>query len=206
MELRKELGFENEAAFVLLGSSTWPGEETALLEAQAALRASGVDCRLLLVPRHAERGRSVAKELGGQSLPWHQRSIERQAPTGNLIHLADTTGELSRLSQVADLVFIGKSLAPNEGGQNPIEAAALGLPMCFGPRMSNFKDVARALRESGAARVVDDASCLREAVLALAGDPATRVEMGAAGRAWHARNGGSSERIAEGIRVDLRTD
>jgi 3-deoxy-D-manno-octulosonic-acid transferase len=206
MELRKELGFENEAAFVLLGSSTWPGEETALLEAQAALRASGVDCRLLLVPRHAERGRSVAKELGVQSLTWHQRSIKRQAPTGNLIYLADTTGELSRLSQVADLVFIGKSLAPNEGGQNPIEVAALGLPMLFGPRMSNFKDVARALRESGAAWVVDDASCLREAVLALAGDPATRVEMGAAGRVGHARNGGSSERIAEGIRVDLGTD
>jgi 3-deoxy-D-manno-octulosonic-acid transferase len=204
MELRKELGFENEAAFVLLGSSTWPGEETALLEAQAALRASGVDCRLLLVPRHAERGRSVAKELGVQSLTWHQRSIKRQAPTGNLIYLADTTGELSRLSQVADLVFIGKSLAPNEGGQNPIEVAALGLPMLFGPRMSNFKDVAQALKGCGAARLIHDAAGLREAVLELAGDPAARLAMGAAGRTWHARNGGSSERIAEGIRVDLR--
>jgi 3-deoxy-D-manno-octulosonic-acid transferase len=202
--LRIELGFENDAAFVLLGSSTWPGEETALLAAQAALRASGVDCRLLLVPRHAERGRSVAKELDEQALPWHQRSIERQAATGNLIYLADTTGELSRLAQVADLAFIGKSLAPNEGGQNPIEAAALGLPMCFGPQMSNFKDVARALSESGAARVVDSAADLQKAVLELAGDPATRATMGAAGRAWHARNGGSSERIAEGIRVDLR--
>jgi 3-deoxy-D-manno-octulosonic-acid transferase len=70
--------------------------------------------------------------------------------------------------------------------------------------MSNFKDVARALSESGAARVVDSAADLQKAVLELAGDPATRATMGAAGRAWHARNGGSSERIAEGIRVDLR--
>ena len=203
-ELRNELGFGNEGALVLLGSSTWPGEETALLEAQAALRATGVDCRLLLVPRHAERGRSVAKELHGQSLVWHQRSLERQAASGTLIYLADTTGELSRLTQVADLVFIGKSLEPNEGGQNPIESAALGLPILFGPRMSNFKDVARVLRGCGAARVIHDAAGLRDAVLELAGDPAARKEMGAAGRAWHARNGGSSERIAEGIRVDLR--
>ncbi|NCG08322.1 MAG: 3-deoxy-D-manno-octulosonic acid transferase [Verrucomicrobia bacterium] len=205
-DLREALGFENEAAFVLLGSSTWPGEETALLAAQAALRATGVDCRLLLVPRHAERGRSIAKELDEQALTWHQRSVEPQAATGTMIYLADTTGELSRLAQVADLVFIGKSLAPNEGGQNPIEAAALGLPMCFGPHMSNFKDVARALSESGAARLLDDAPGLQKAVLELAGDSATRAKMGAAGRAWHSRNGGSSERIAEGIRVDLRTD
>ena len=204
--LREELGFENEAAFILLGSSTWPGEETALLEAQAALRASGVDCRLLLVPRHAERGRSIVKALSGQALAWHQRSVEPCAATETLIYLADTTGELSQLSQVADLVFIGKSLEPNEGGQNPIESAALGLPILMGPQMSNFKDVARILQKRGAARVVNDAADLRKAVLELAGDAAARAEMGAAGRAWRARNGGSSERIAEGIRVDLRSD
>jgi 3-deoxy-D-manno-octulosonic-acid transferase len=142
--------------------------------------------------------------LNGQSLAWHQRSLERQAAPGTLIYLADTTGELSRLTQIADLVFIGKSLEPNEGGQNPIESAALGLPILLGPRMSNFKDVAQALKGCGAARLIHDAAGLREAVLELAGDPAARLAMGAAGRTWHARNGGSSERIAEGIRVDLR--
>lgn len=205
-DLRAELGFENKEAFILLGSSTWPGEETALLEAQAALRATGVDCRLLLIPRHAERGRSVAKELNAQNFSWHQRSEKVAAAEGTLIYLADTTGELSCLSQVADLVFIGKSLKPNEGGQNPIEAAALGLPMLFGPQMSNFKDVARALNEQGAARVINDAIDLKDAILELANDPSARVAMGTAGRSWHQQNGGSSERIAEGIRVDLGSD
>lgn len=202
-DLRRELGFENEQAIVLLGSSTWPEEETALLEAQVALRVSGVDCRLLLVPRHAERGRSIAKELNGQSLAWHQRSTVAEAASETLIYLADTTGELSRLAQVADLVFVGKSLAPNEGGQNPIEAAALGLPILFGPHMSNFKEVASTLGKCGAAREVTDKAGLLSAILELTGDQGARDAMGTAGQNWHSRNGGSSERIAEGIRVDL---
>lgn len=202
--LQNEFGFENSGAFILLGSSTWPGEETALIEAQAALRSQEIDCRLVLVPRHAERGRGIAQELERQSLPWHQRSHKVQAPEGTLIYLADTTGELSRLAQVADLVFIGKSLAPNEGGQNPLEAAGLGLPILMGPRMSNFKDISRALLNAEAAFEVTDANALRTKLLQLAGDSTTRKAMGTAGKAWHARNGGSSERIAAGIQVDLR--
>jgi 3-deoxy-D-manno-octulosonic-acid transferase len=202
--LRNQFGFENPEAFILLGSSTWPGEETALIEAQAALQAQGKDCRLVLVPRHAERGRSIAHQLQAQPSPWHQRSAKAQAPAGTLIYLADTTGELSRLTQVADLVFIGKSLAPNEGGQNPLEAAGLGLPILMGPRMSNFKDISSALLNVEAAHEVADANALRAMLMQLVEDSTTRKAMGAAGKAWHARNGGSSERIAAGIQVDLR--
>ena len=106
--LRQELGFENEAALILLGSSTWPGEETALLEAQAALRATGKDCRLLLVPRHAERGRSIAKELKRETENGInvQKTKLRKRPSST----SPTPPALSLLSQVADLVFIGKSL------------------------------------------------------------------------------------------------
>mgnify|MGYP003490228587 CR=1 FL=1 len=43
------------AGLVLLGSSTWPGEETALLTALKAAREQGLKVSLLLVPRHAER-------------------------------------------------------------------------------------------------------------------------------------------------------
>ena len=57
-----------------------------------------------------------------QELPWYQRSTGDTVPENLAIHLADTTGELAHLSQIADLAFIGKSLAPNEGGQTPIEA------------------------------------------------------------------------------------
>ena len=61
--LRRELGFGDAQPFILLGSSTWPGEEAALLEAQQAAIGQGIDCRLLLVPRHAERAPELVQWL-----------------------------------------------------------------------------------------------------------------------------------------------
>ncbi len=208
-ELRNELGFISTGdtpPLVLLGSSTWPGEETALLRIQKKLIESGMDCRLLLVPRHAERGPELARHLGSQTLPWHQRSTGSPLKAPVKIHLADTTGELTRLSQAADLAFIGKSLPPNEGGQTPIEAAGLGIPILMGPNMNNFKDVARSLIRSGAARQVNDTEALDRAVTQLLTDAAALAEMSEAGRAWHQRNQGSSRRIAESILAALRSD
>jgi 3-deoxy-D-manno-octulosonic-acid transferase len=205
--LRSSLGFSNEhgAPFILLGSSTWPGEEAALLEVQRTAINSGIDCRLLLVPRHAERAPELLQRLKAQDLTWHQRSKGEKSPSDLRIHLADTTGELARLSQAADLVFIGKSLSPNEGGQTPIEAAGLGVPILMGPNMSNFKDLAKSLINAGAAQKVCTRDELTQAALRLARDEAQRVHMQRAGLDWHQGNRGSSQRIAEHILQSLRS-
>lgn len=202
-ELLGELGFGSLPAqaqpFVLLGSSTWPGEEQALLEAQARLIRDGFDCRLLLVPRHAERAPEIVNLLRQQPLAWHQRSTLEPAPDGVCIYLADTTGELARLTQVADLAFIGKSLPPNNGGQTPIEAAGLGIPILMGPHMSNFRDVTRSLVRSGAARIVRSRQSLETHCVELINDIEARKSMSRAGIAWHKRNRGSSQRIADDL-------
>jgi len=206
LELRRSLGFSSESdrSFILLGSSTWLGEEAALLETQQAAIAKGIDCRLLLVPRHAERAAELVAMLKTQDLTWHQRSTGNEAPANLRIHLADTTGELARLTQAADLAFIGKSLAPNAGGQTPIEAAGLGVPMLMGPYMNNFKNVAKSLIRAGAAQRVEDAGELTEGVLRLAQDKAQLAKMQQAGLKWHKANRGSSQRIAEQILQSLR--
>jgi len=206
LELRRSLGFSSESdrSFILLGSSTWLGEEAALLETQQAAIAKGIDCRLLLVPRHAERAAELVAMLKTQDLTWHQRSTGNEAPANLRIHLADTTGELARLTQAADLAFIGKSLAPNAGGQTPIEAAGLGVPMLMGPYMNNFKNVAKSLLRAGAAQRVEDAGELTEGVLRLAQDKAQLAKMQQAGLKWHKANRGSSQRIAEQILQSLR--
>ena len=203
--LREDLGFKarDKKVFILLGSSTWAGEESALLEAQRAVIAAGIDCRLLLVPRHAERAPEVLKLLEAQDLPWYQRSTGNVVPENLAIHLADTTGELVYLSQTADLAFIGKSLAPNKGGQTPIEAAGLGVPMLMGSNMNNFKDVAKSLIYAGAAMTIEHADELRSEVLRLANDQSTLANMQQAGLEWHKRNSGSSQRIAEQILKSL---
>ncbi len=213
--LRDELGFgspvklESQNAkpvspLVLLGSSTWYGEESVLLEVQQAAVASGLDVRLLLVPRHAERRGEIISLLEKQPLPWHARSAARQSPLPVSIYLGDTTGELARLTQAADVAFIGKSLPPHSEGQTPIEAAALGLPLVYGPRMSNFRDACRSLEDAGAAWRVDDATSAHLALIALLQDPTRRAQMSAAGRAWQAANQGATARTVAALQEILK--
>ncbi|MFT5623475.1 MAG: 3-deoxy-D-manno-octulosonic-acid transferase [Bacteroidia bacterium] len=205
--LCEELGFghqtEQEPPFILLGSSTWPGEEAALLRIQASVIATGIDCRLLLVPRHAERGAEIIRLLKQQPLTWHQRSQNTATAKSVSIQLADTTGELARLTQVADLAFVGKSLEPNTGGQTPIEAAGIGIPILMGPNMTNFKAVAKSLVHSGAALYATDENHLKALVLNLVKDSKARDVMSQAGRDWHVDNKGSSVRIAQSILAAL---
>ena len=200
--LRRELGFGDEP--VLLGSSTWPGEESALLDAFATLRAAGRPVGLLIVPRHAERRAEIESLLQGSCFAYHFRS---HGPVSNGasvdVAVADTTGELRRLTQLSDLVFIGKSLPPHHEGQTPVEAAALGKPVIFGPEMSNFRVIARDMRAVGAARTVTDAVSLRETVLALWTDAEERARMAAAAQSWRAANQGALGRTLAFIRARL---
>ena len=204
--LRDELGFgDNPAALVLLGSSTWPGEETLLIATLGKLRAQGIDARLLLVPRHAERRDAVRRELTEANLAFHQRSSEGpRAKPGTVIHLADTTGELRRLTRAADLAFSGKSLPPHDGGQTPVECAAAGVPLAYGPAMTNFPAICDGLERVGAARRGQDAGEVAHIVTTLACDAGLRAAMGAAATAWHAANRGASDRTAERLLAQLR--
>lgn len=201
--LRHSLGFGAEGAFVLLGSSTWPGEEIALLRAQREIIKQGIDCRLLLVPRHAERAPEILKLLDSQDLAWCQRSKDHYPKYKLHIHLADTTGELAHLTQAADLAFIGKSLPPNTGGQTPIEAASAGIPIITGPKMNNFKDISETLVLSGASKTARDANDLVKVVTELAADSIALAEMRNAAVQWHNLNRGSSERIATHMKESL---
>ncbi len=198
--LRRELGLP-AAGLVLMGASTWAGEEAALIEAFRAARTQGVECSLLLVPRHAERRGELEALLGASGLSFHLRS--RGAAAGTVeVAVGDTTGELRQFLQLADVVFIGKSLPPHTDGQTPVESAALGRAMVFGPGMGNFRAIARELVEQGAVVQVTDAAALNAAVGALLRDPAQRAALGAAGQAWHRANVGAMERtLAEVKRV-----
>ena len=196
MSLRTQLGFGNSPnTIVLLGSSTWEGEEVVLLKALKNLRDTGVDARLLLVPRHAERRDSVLKLLESSGLNYHQRSIKgSQAPEGTIVHFGDTTGELRQLTRAADLAFTGKSLPPHDGGQTPIECAAAGVPVIYGPNMTNFKSICQGLEKNGAAIKCGDAEEVLKEILTLARDKNLIAKKSSAGVSWHKSNQGATER------------
>jgi 3-deoxy-D-manno-octulosonic-acid transferase len=196
--LRAELGFPADAK-ILLGSSTWPGEEEALLDVLDAASSIASDWRLLIVPRHAERRDELKKILAGRGTRSHFRSAGQVPTEGVDVLIADTTGELAKLTQLADLVFIGKSIPPNNGGQTPIEASSLGKPLLFGPNMTNFRNASASLVAIGAAEVVADAASLRATALRLMRDEARRSRMATVAANWHIENQGATARTIEKI-------
>lgn len=199
-QLRRELGLGEER--VLLGSSTWPGEEEALLEVWTELNKVGTRCALLLVPRHAERRPEIERLVRNAGATYHLRS-RGVAKEPVQVAVGDTTGELQKLTQLADLVFVGKSLPPNDGGQTPVEAAALGKPILFGPRMSNFRTIARELVECGGAVQVADEYALRAEVKTLLDDATKRASVAAAAADWQRANAGAVERTLAVLREEL---
>ncbi|HWA28163.1 MAG TPA: glycosyltransferase N-terminal domain-containing protein [Lacunisphaera sp.] len=200
-QLRRELGLGE--GLVLLGSSTWPGEEEALLTAFKQARARGLKVSLLLVPRHAERREELRGLLANSGVTFHFRSAGSAAGVVD-VAVGDTTGELQTFTQLGDVVFVGKSLAPHDGGQTPVEAAILEKPLLHGPYMTNFREIVRGLTEAGAVRKVESHDELIRAAVELLGDASQRTRLSAAARGWHEANRGATERTLAVIRTVLQ--
>ncbi|MDF3130879.1 glycosyltransferase N-terminal domain-containing protein [Kiritimatiellaeota bacterium B1221] len=150
-------GFLQEDSVVLLGSSTWPGEEKVLMEFFKQQREAFPQLRLILVPRHFERREEVKADADALGLSVAYWSAEELSAADVL--MVDTTGELMHFTGLADLVFVGKSLFRSEG-QNPLEAANAGKVVITGPGMNNFKRIMQDLREADAVTEVQDTAAL----------------------------------------------
>jgi len=170
---------------VLLGGSTFPGEEGMLSRITVRLRRDFPALFLIIVPRHVERANEAAAEITEAGLTFALRSAESaramdEGPPGCL--LVNTTGELRAWYELASVVFIGKSLSPAAtGGQNPIEPVFAGKPVLFGPHMENFRAVISGLVAAQAAIQVPDEAALEKEIAALLREPARREAL--AGRA-----------------------
>lgn len=202
----RQLGV-NDGAPVLVGGSTHPGEEGILAEVFLKLRARFPNLFLVLVPRHFERSREVARELTARGLRFVYRTDvpgRRAKPDGPVdCLLVNTTGELKYFYEYATVIFVGKSLTA-QGGQNPIEPGALGKPMVFGPNMQNFAEVARGFLARDGAVQVRDAVELESALAQLLADPARREQLGRNALKVVRENLGAIERTAEMILEHLR--
>lgn len=193
---RQELGIQDNTR-VLLGSSTWPGEEALLVETFRTFSAKHPESLLILVPRHAERRSEIQNLLQRQPLPYHFRSQHKNAPSGTRIYVADTTGELSCITPLAHVAFIGKSLPPNQGGQSPIEAAASAVPIVFGLNMSNFYEIAASLESAQAGIRTHNAQEAQKAILRLLESPDDCTKMSLCAKAWHQQNQGATKRVIQ---------
>ena len=181
-ELRRKYGFAEDAP-LLLCASTHPGEEALLLPAVAAILRDMPNLQLLLAPRQPGRADEIADLAERQGIAFRRRSRMDGAGQGRgAFMILDTLGELAGCFALADLAFIGGSLAPF-GGHNPVEAAAVGASVCFGPHMEDFSEIAADLVAAGGA-VLLTADDLTATLRALLADAGTRARMGRAGLDW----------------------
>ena len=180
---------------VLLCASTREGEEAAIL---AALQTIPLDVLLMIVPRHPQRFEAVAALIAGHGLACMRRSALGDAALASDIQvlLGDSMGELFAYYAAADVAFIGGSLMPL-GGQNLIEACAVGTPALIGPHTFNFSGVTQDAIDAGAALRVDDATALLASAQALLGDAAVLGAMGGAARAFAMQHRGATARTLQ---------
>ena len=166
-ELRDWIG----SGRILLGGSTWPGEDEVLLRIYSDItKAQGgvPQVKLVIAPRHFEKADAVEENIKSAGFSCVRRS-RNDSPTHPLansstpVYLADTTGELMGLYGIADVVFVGKSLCAH-GSQNMIEPCLCGKPTAVGPYTENFRPVMSDLLAADAIRQVKDEMELGEFV------------------------------------------
>ncbi len=190
---------------VLLGGSTWAGEDTVLLALYQRLRASCAGLRLVLIPRHFERGEAVAAEIvrfGLVCVRKSQLDAGTTAPArgAEAVLLVDTTGDLMAFYSQAAVVFVGKSLC-SHGAQNMIEPCLCGAATAVGPYTENFRPVMADLLAAGAIVQAADQPDLERTIERLLRDPAEREALGARAAAAVAARRGVVARCARQIRA-----
>ena len=193
--LRRGMG---DARPVLLAASTREGEEALLLDALEAIAATGL--LTVIVPRHPQRFDEVARLLEARGVRYQRRSAQAATAAGTRVVLGDSMGEMFAYYAACDVAFIGGSLLPL-GGQNLIEACAVGKPVLIGPSTYNFADAVELAVQAGAAiRVPDPAALAREAGRLLR-DPAAARRMSQAALAFANAHRGATARVLELIKL-----
>ncbi|HEU4369194.1 MAG TPA: 3-deoxy-D-manno-octulosonic acid transferase [Methylomirabilota bacterium] len=207
---------------VWIAGSTHRGEEQAVLDAHRQALAGRSDLVLVLAPRHPERVGEVMGLVTSRGFAPVRRSQLPRArprrgsgpapseragrpPAASGIIVLDTVGELAALYSIADVVFVGGSLAPL-GGHNMLEPALRGKPVLFGPHTTNFREAAEILVAGGGGLVVRDAGELAVELRRLLDDPARCARVGAAAREAAASRHGAARATLELVARYLRPD
>lgn len=199
--LRRHFG----ARPLLLCASTRDGEEELILDALGSINLG--DALLIIVPRHPQRFGEVARLIGNRGITLVRRSTldEMKPPSDVQVLLGDSMGEMFAYYAACDVAFIGGSLLPL-GGQNLIEACALGKPVLLGPHTFNFNLISDDAIAAGAAMRVQDArAMLREALHLLHAD-AQRAAMGNNALSFAEQHRGAAHRTMALLRPFLQRE
>lgn len=185
---------------VLLCASTREGEEALILDAWRPEDKA----LLLMVPRHPQRFDDVAALATARGLSVVRRSqLQPDDAVDADVLLGDSMGEMFAYYAACDCAYIGGSLLPL-GGQNLIEACAVGKPVLVGPHTFNFALATEQAVDAGAALRCADAPAMVAAATGLLQDGLARNRMGEAALDFAGQHRGATARTVELLRQLIR--
>lgn len=197
-EMARRLRVEPGARIFVAGS-THKGEEEIVLYVYKKILDVYPDFRLILVPRHIQRGQEVlalVKAVGFTDCISFTEINKGRQPSGERVVVVDVIGELFHVYSLATLVYLGGSLVP-KGGQNILEPAAWGKVVFYGPSMDDFLGEKALLEEVGCGMMIRNKEELLERILNILKDPEKMNRHGEAGRQKVMDNRGASKRYAD---------
>lgn len=180
---------------VIVAGSTHEGEEIILLTAMRRLKKRWPSLTMILAPRDPKRAISVSLLAGSMLLSTTTTTSIKKKPSNTPMDVVvvDEMGILRDLYALADISFVGGSLVPCSG-HNPLEPAACGKPILFGPDMRDFLTISRSLKTAGGAFRVRDADSFYQTVDRLLSAPETLREMGQSALSVFEASGGAVEK------------
>jgi len=196
--IRDSWSMEGKRRPTLIAASTHEGEEVIVLDAFNAILETITDALLIVVPRHLERFNKVKSLIDDQGFNFSSRSKKEDITNDVQVLLGDTMGELNFLYSVSDVAFVGGSLI-DHGGQNFLEPAAQGLPLCSGPSVRNFVEISDQLKKASGLTIIKDKNELADYFIDLVNDEHNLQKTGQASKNIFMKNRGAIEIIKKDL-------
>jgi len=188
---------------VLLCASTREGEEELIFDAMKDVDLG--NALLMIVPRHPQRFDEVAAMAVQRGFSLRRRSElgDETLPSDVRVLLGDSMGEMFAYYAACDVAFIGGSLRPL-GGQNLIEACAVGKPVLIGMHTFNFNAVSEDAVTAGAALRASDATAMLRDAIQLLYDGERRATMSTAAQTFAQQHRGATSRTMKLLQPLIR--
>jgi len=126
----------------IVAGSTHEGEEDSILKSFIEYRKQ-VEAKLIIVPRHPERFKSVYELMNSyadQNSLRLSRFSESQTFESDMV-LIDAMGELNNIYAISDIAILGGAFRKDVGGHNPLEPAFFGCKIITGKYFHDQKEL-----------------------------------------------------------------
>jgi 3-deoxy-D-manno-octulosonic-acid transferase len=196
---------------IVCAASTRDGEEPLIIEAWQQLlktKENSNDFCLIIVPRHPQRFDDVFTQLQSNFPKVLRRSSLSDQEFIEIVNrggvvLGDSMGEMSFYYALSDIVIMGGSLLPL-GGQNFIEACALGRPIILGEHTFNFQQASADVIDARAAIRITDVGDLVKAMDLLLTNHQVKEEMSTNALDFAHQHTGATKKIIAVIQQALQ--